>query len=53
MGKTFGIVTKFKDAVVRFSLVQGFDFKIDVSDLTRKRIVAFYTKSYNFKVYDS
>ena len=53
VGQTFGTVAKFKYAIVRFALTQGFDLKIGVYDSARKRIVAMCTKSCKFKIYVS
>jgi len=53
VGMCFATAQKFKDAIVRFALVQSFDLKFNISDARRKRFQVVCKGTCNFKAYAS
>jgi len=53
VGMTFGTMHKFKQAVIRFALAQGYDLTFSVFDRKRQRVVAVCRSGCKFKLYAS
>ncbi|KAJ8431380.1 hypothetical protein Cgig2_027974 [Carnegiea gigantea] len=50
---TFGTIEKFKEAVIRFALAQGYDLTFSVSDSKRRRVGAVCRSGCKFKLFAS
>ena len=53
VGMTFGTMEKFKEAVIRFALAQGYDLTFSVSDSKRRRVGAVCRSGCKFKLFAS